>query len=93
MRLLSTERLFVFSHLTQTVESEKVYNINEFITQTTKLFRLPPKKCLLTRGRFHQRVYAQLLRSQISKVPKRQSTQAAFCAFGICERESCVQKC
>ena len=35
-------------------------------------------------GQFHQHVYVQLLRLQILKAQKRKSTQAAFCAFGIC---------
>ena len=55
----------------------------------------PPKTCKLTsemssRGKFYQHVYAQLLRLQIPKALKRQSTQSAFCAFGIWERNSCM---
>ena len=33
--------------------------------------------------------YEQLLRVQIPKAQKRQSTQAAFCGFGIWARKSC----
>ena len=36
-----------------------------------------------SRGQFHQRVYAQLLRSQIPKVQKRPSTQAAAGSAGV----------
>ena len=39
-------------------------------------------------AQFHQRVYAQLLRAQIPEAQKRQSSQAAFCAFGICKPKS-----
>ena len=40
------------------------------------------------RCQFQQCVYTQLLRAHIPKVQKRQSTQVAFCAFGIfgCKR-------
>ena len=34
-------------------------------------------------GQFHQHVYEQVLLAQIPKAPKRQSSQAAFCIFGI----------
>ena len=34
--------------------------------------------------------YIQLLRMQIPKEQKRQSTEAAFCAFGICAYKSCM---
>ena len=48
---------------------------------------------LNTRGQFHQHVYVQLLCMQIPKAQKRQSTKAAFCAFGICMRQSCTWTC
>ena len=36
-------------------------------------------------GQFHQHCTSKLLRMQIPKAQKRQSTQAAFFAFGICK--------
>ena len=35
-------------------------------------------------------VYVQLLHAKIPKAQIQQSTQAAFCAFGICRRKSCT---
>ena len=42
---------------------------------------------------FHQGVNAQLLRLQIPKAQKIQSSQAAFFTFGICRRKSCALQC
>ena len=39
-------------------------------------------------GQFHQRIYSQLLCTQILEAQKRQSSQAAFCTFRICGRRS-----
>ena len=55
-------------------------------------------RCILCRSKNAERArgsisptfYEQLLRSQIPKALKRLSTQADFCAFGICGRKRCA---
>ena len=53
------------------------------------IYKLPFFKLIArTQGSISSIFYEQLLHAQIPKSAKRQSTQAAFCAFGICERKS-----
>ena len=49
--------------------------------------------CSSNQGSISPSFYKQLLRPQISKVQKRQSNQAAFCAFGTCFRKSWEKTC
>ena len=65
------------------------------IRQTLKLSLTPDlikqiRKRKGNQGSISPTFYKQLVCSQIPKAKKRQSSQAAFCTFGICLRKSCL---